>query len=219
MLGLWPGKAYPADGGKLERELSQQLVRLVDVVYALVLVQGAVYYRRVFTNTDYFDHSTRFAPVVLALAFTYFLTIQSFVDYHLAAEDQPYYVLTKPKRAVDLVRFYLDVAIVGSYSLILLKAHVLIKDSAADISDVFWAIVGVFVLYIIWGELRRVTSIEKGRPYRPWLLLLTLGLYLALAIVYTQEPGGSLRNSASLAAALGVMLVYRGLNWPQNRHY
>jgi hypothetical protein len=223
VLGIVPGETYPADGGVLETELSRQLVRLVDVVYALVLVQGAIFYRRVFTEEGYFEHSTRFFPVALALLLIYYITIQSFVDYHLAAEDERYKILTEKDRALDLSRFYLDLIIVGSYSFILLRSHPLIDNSAADISLVFWALPGVFFLYYIWGELRSLTSNKATsvtrRPYRPILLVIMFGLYLLLAIAYTQAPGGSLRNSSALAAALFLMLAYRGLNSSQNRHY
>jgi hypothetical protein len=222
-LGLGQGAPYALDAGKREYDLSNQLVRLVDVVYALVLVQGAVYYRRVFTEPGYFSHSSRFGPVVLALILVYYITIQSFVDYHLAAEDQPYRILSADKRNVDLFRFYFDLVIVGSYSLFLLKCHPLIHEPGADIHVALWTLPGIFALYWIWGELRKFTSETeenvRKRPYAPSLLLIMLVLFGVLAFAYGVEPGGSLRNSCALAAGLVLMLVFRVLNWPQNRHY
>lgn len=229
MLGLRAGRTYDntevSTGPVREVELSRQLVRLVDVVYALVLVQGAIYYRHIFTIGNYFKHATRFGPVVLALTLTYFTTIQSFVDYHLASEDQRYRLLTKGKRGLDLIRFYLDLVIVGLYSFMLLKFHVLIGhplmgSSSADISAALWALPGIFLLYFIWGILRAITS-DDEQEYAWWLLLIFLGLYAGLAAGYKWIPGGpsSLRNSSALGAALLLMIVYRVLNSTQNPHY
>src|SRR4051812_38420856 len=91
-------------------ELSRQLTGLVDVLYALVLVEGAVAYRSLFSRGHEFL-SWDSMPVLLALVFIYFTTIQSFTDYHLASEDQPYRFLSKARRRTDLWRFYLDVVI------------------------------------------------------------------------------------------------------------
>jgi hypothetical protein len=208
--------------GQRQRELSRQLTRLVDVLYALVLVQGAVYYRSLFTIGDKFSEFELFLPVVLALALTYFTAIQSFIDYHLASEDQPYRLLDSARRRRDLWRFYLDVVIVGLYSFILLKCHVLIADPAADLRAVFWALAVIFALYLIWGTLRwRAKPDQKGstteQPYKPRLLWVCLGLYLGLAFAYAEMYGGWIENSAFLGGALLIMAFYRWMNWSQNR--
>ena len=212
-LRVKEGTLYGLEGAQTQDELSRQLVRLVDVLYALVLVQGAIYYRRIFTIGSFFDDPSRWVPVCLALVLIYFMTVQSFIDYHLAAEDQKYRTLDKAHRVQDLVRFYLDVLIVGSYSFLLLKAHVLIDTSKSDLSAVFWALPAIFLLYYLWGLLR--SGFQS--PYSPRLLMVTGGLYLVLAGIYTEESPSSLRNAAAFGAAIFLLLSYRVLNWPQNR--
>lgn len=198
-------------------ELSRQMTRLVDVVYALVLVQGAVYYRSLFTMEGEFLHPSKALPVVLALILIYFTAIQSFMDYHLASEDQPYQMLDKARRKNDLRRFYLDIVIVGLYSFLLLKCHVLLTAPAEDIWPVFAALVAVFLFYGCWGKLRQATLPPGGQKYGGWLIFACLSLYVGLLIIYTLVPQGWIANAACLFGALVVMGFYRWHNWAQNR--
>lgn len=206
------------DCGQRRRDLSRQLTVLVDVLYALVLVAGAEAYRSLFT-TGMLEDFSRSLPVVLALVFVYFTAIHSFIDYHLASEDQPYRFLDKSKRKWDLVRFYLDIVIVGAYSLLLLQCHSLLSDPAADIFAMFVTLPAIFALFLVWGWLRRASSpdsTDKG-PYKDALLWLCFGLYSALAGLYALAADSRVDNSIFLAVALAIMLLYRWINWDQNR--
>jgi hypothetical protein len=196
-------------------ELSRQLTRLIDVLYALVLVQGAVNYRALFTIGNEFSHPSQFLPVLLALILIYFTTIQSFIDYHFASEDQPYQLLNKDNRRNDLARFYLDVLIVGAYSFLLLKCHVLLAVPGADLTPVFVTYVAIFGLYLVWGWLRKSTADPKEQRYSPWLLGLVLIVYGGLWAGYTRFSPDWIVNAAFLSGALLVMLVYRRVNWLQ----
>lgn len=208
----------PEDGcARRQRELSTRLIGLVDVLYALVLVQGAVAYRSLFLNRHEFLEPDRFIPVVLALALVFFTAIHSFIDYHFAAEDQPYQFLDRGKRRWDLLRFYLDILIVGFYSFILLKAHVLVYSPAGDLVFVFFAFPVLFSLYILWGALRSMTAPGEKQRYDPRLLFLFLLAYGLLAIAYLATSNGWLGNSEFLAVGLGLMGCYRWVNWRQNR--
>jgi hypothetical protein len=200
-----------------QRDISRQLIVLVDVLYALVLVGGAEAYRSLFTRPDEFTDLSRCLPVVLALVLIYFTTIHSFIDYHLAAEDQPYRFLDKSKRLTDLMRFYFDVVIVGLYSFLLLKSHVLLMNSSADLIFVFWALPLIFLLFLYWGHLRRKTAAIVNQSYGVALLWLCTFLYGALALAYTLTSNGWIGNSEFLLAALLIMAFYRWANWGQNR--
>jgi uncharacterized membrane protein len=195
-------------------EISRQMTRLIDVVYGLVLVQGAIFYRSLFTIGDKFHHFDQWAPVVAALVLIYFTAIQSFVDFHIASEEKPYRLLGK-KSGRNLTRFYLDVVIVGLYSFLLLKCHVLITDPGADLTPAFWAFPVIFVLYIVWGILRCWARPGGFQQESKRFLLLggCLAAYLALAIVYANLSGGWNTNLIFLLIALAVMLIYRGFNW------
>jgi hypothetical protein len=208
-----------AEGGcvRRQRELSARLTGLVDVLYALVLVEGAVAYRSLFVTDEQFLHPEQFLPVVLALVLIFFTTIHSFIDYHLAAEDQPYQFLDKQRRRNDLGRFYLDVVIVGLYSFILLKCHVLLVSPSGDLAFAFFTFPVLFFLFIWWGELRKRTAPDRKQRYEPRLLFLFLCAYGLLAMGYLTTARGWVANSVFLLAALLLMGLYRWLNWRQNR--
>lgn len=200
-----------------ELELSRQFTRLVDVIYALVLVQSAINFRAVFTLPEEFLHLRTFLPVLLALILVYVTAIQSFIDYHMAAEDQPYQFLTKKKRAIDLGRLYLDIAIVASFSFMLLKSHVLIYAPAASITPLLVALPIIFVLFLIWGTLRECVAVADASSYNPWFIVAFCLIYAVLAEVYILGGSSSWsRNAIFLAIAIGLMVVYRALNWGQN---
>jgi hypothetical protein len=207
----------PSAGLRRQRDLSRQMTVLIDVLYALVLVQGAEAYRSLFTRTDEFEHISSFLPVVLALALIYFTAIQSFIDYHFASEEQPYQFLHKTKRRNDLWRFYLDVLIVGLYSFILLKCHVLLDSPGGDLALAFLTFPAIFLLYIAWGWLRKTAVSGAKQAYSPWLLLLFFGLYGLLFVAYICTSNGWVGNSEFLFAGLLMMVVYRLLNWRQKR--
>jgi hypothetical protein len=200
-----------------QRELSGNLIGLIDVLYALVLVQGAVAYRSLFENGSEFLHLERCLPVVLALALIFFTAIHSFIDYHLAAADQPYQLLDKQKRQRDLLRFYLDIVIVGMYSFILLKCHVLLYNPGGDLLFAFLMFPALFLLFVGWGELRRRTAPGTRQPYDVRLLLFFFFAYGLLALAYLLTSNGWIGNSEFLLAAFLLMGFYRWLNWRQNR--
>lgn len=209
--------ATSADCKKRQRELSGKLIGLIDVLYALVLVQGAVAFRSLFVDGEEFLHPERFIPVVLALVLVFFTAIHSFIDYHLAAEDQPYQFLDQARRAKDLHRFYLDIVIVGLYSFILLKFHVLLRDPGGDLVFALFSFPALYLLFIWWGELRRRTAPGGKQPYDARLLFMFLLAYGLLAVAYMTTANGWIGNSEFLAAALLLMVFYRWLNWQQNR--
>lgn len=200
-----------------QRDISRQLTVLIDVLYALVLVGGAEAYRSLFTRPGEFIHLSSFLPVVMALILIYFTTIHSFIDYHLAAEDQPYQFLDRSKRKTDLKRFYLDVLIVGLYSFLLLKSHVLLTHPSADLTAVFWAMPAIFLLFVWWGSLRQKTAAETNQSYRVALLYFCALFYGVVALAYTLTSNGWIGNSEFLFVALLIMTFYRWANWRQNR--
>ncbi len=166
---------------------------------------------------DEFEDPSKWFPVVLALILIYFTTIQSFVDYHRASEDQPYQLLNTEKRRSDLLRFYLDIVIVGIYSFMLLKCHALLKAPGANVTPVFFAFVMIFFLYVLWGCLREKTGNEKTQSFSIALLLVVLIIYAVISFAYTRIIVIDWQvNTVFFFIALYVMVVYRIVNWIQN---
>jgi hypothetical protein len=205
----------PEIGRSHQRDISRQATGLIDVLYALVLVQGADSYHLLFVEGDRFLQLEHWLPVVLALVLIYFTAVQSFIDFHMAAEDRPYRLLDTRHKNWDLARFYLDLVIVGSYSFLLLKCHTLLTNPGADLLWVFLTLPAIFVLYLLWGGARNPTTSDL--PYSPRLLTASLASYVLLLLAYRALPAGWITNAACLGAALMLMGLYRWLNWDQNK--
>ena len=69
-----------------EQRVSDQLVRLVQVLFALVLAQSLFLFRAVLLNP--FSYGNRVA--VLAWASVFYTTVASWIDWHVAMARRPY---------------------------------------------------------------------------------------------------------------------------------
>jgi len=214
----------------MQKDISDQLVRLIDILFGLVIVEGALFYRPILAA-----HDSRNVAAILALVLIMYTVVRSFVDWHVLMEQSPYRIITSSKadaksgsprslqvRTLDLWRLYVDFIIVATYSVMLLRGHVLVGDSAAGLRFFFWTFPAIFVLYLIWGEfLRRSTAAQQ---FSEWLLLIVLALSLTLAVLYNVAYDlkwltghGTWRNAIALGVALLVTMGYRYFNWKQQK--
>ena len=69
-----------------QQRVSDQLVRLVQVFFALVLAQSLFLFRSALLHP--FSYGNRIA--VLALACVFYTTVASWVDWHVAMARRPY---------------------------------------------------------------------------------------------------------------------------------
>lgn len=192
---------------------SGHLVRLIDVLYALGLAQGAVTYRSIFGTPS--DMSVQ---VVLALVLVYYTIARSFIDWHIAMESGPYRIMRADHRTSELRRVYVDFAIVALYAFMLFKAHPLLESPDAGLRLFFWAFPMLFALYLLWGRLRR--HAHGSQQFSPALLLLFLVLWLVLAVAYeivfeSCDLDHRTVNAIALGLALLLMACYRHFNWQQ----
>jgi hypothetical protein len=212
-----------------EKDVSDRLLDLIDILYGLVIVEGALFYRPILAA-----HGHRNAPVVIALALIMYTVIRSFVDWHVLMESMPYQIMTEESRKVrwmcepvkvrtlELWRLYMDFLIVATYSVMLLRAHVLLSDPAAGLRFLMWSFPALFLLYLVWGELFRRAA--GGQQFNERLLLIVFGASTALAITYTVildtealAGHGTTRNVVALLAEALLMASYRFWNWKQQR--
>ena len=218
------------DATRQEKDVSGQLVRLIDFLFGLVIVQGALFYRPILAAGGH-----RNVPVIMALALGMYTVVRSFVDWHTLMEHTPYQIMTSSRkelrpwssrslqvRTLELWRLYVDFIIVAAYSVVLLRGHVLLSDPSAGLRMLFWSFPGIFFLYLIWGEFLRLSSGKQ--QFNEWLLVISLLVSAALAIMYGLaydgdwfRGHGTIRNVGALAIEAAIMMGYRYLNWKQQR--
>jgi len=205
----------------LELRTSQQLVAIIDILLGLTLVEGAVAFRSMFTQS-----STANAPAIIAMVLVYYTAIRSFIDWHIAMEVRPYRILTEKVRDKELRRVFLDFAIMASYSFLILRAHTLIQHPGSDITAIAITYAAIYLAYIIWGKLRehakQIRGVTLPSPFAPGLLIATLtiaGLLLAGYVIGRSEETFGLSkadfNTVFLALELLLIAWYRHENWVQ----
>jgi hypothetical protein len=199
---------------QLEAATSNHLIRLIDFFFALVLGQGIVQFADAISSP--FDTNV---VAWLALLTIYYTVVRSFVAWHAAIESRRYRMLTEAVRTTELWRVYIDVAIVALYSYMLFVAKDMIVDPEASIAGMLWALPVLFVLYYIWGYLRKLAWGEDEFEFR--FLLLFGAAYTLLALGYTLLPtdtfsiGNEAGNLIGLSISLALMVLYRYVNFWQ----
>lgn len=205
---------------KHDETASGRLVSLIDMLFALVIALPVVIAEDVIRAP--WDANL---PVVIALATGYYVVIRSFIDWHIAMEDAPYWIRTSPQKSWELKRVYVDFAIVMAYAMLFLSTKDLATRPGSEIGPFLFLLGAITLLYLAWGALRWFTY-RAEHEYR-WHTLFeaTVG-FIALWGAYRIEHDhgllleghGTTRNSLALALALVVLLAYRLRNWREIRH-
>jgi hypothetical protein len=164
-------------------------------------------------------------PVVLALVLTYYVVIRSYVDWHIAMEDAPYWIRTSPKKSWELRRVYVDFLIVSAYVMLFLSTKALATESSSDIGEFLFLLAVIVALYLLWGVLRQVAYRSQHEFRRSTLVLALVGfgaIWGAYRLDYDQvfwlQHHATERNVIALALAFAVLLAYRFRNWREIRH-
>src|SRR6266853_75639 len=159
-----------------QQRISDQLVRLVQVFFALVLGQSLVLFKDVLL--DPFAPNHRLAA--LAWGTVVYTTVASWVDWHVVMARRPY----DTRQLVDRYRIYSDVVIGGLYAYLLFTIEPLTCNAAGLLFNHLLGYPLLFVLYLSSGFLRRVVH-GKGAS-KPVPLFIGLGAYVILLFVYAQ---------------------------------
>ncbi len=196
-----------------EAATSSHLVRMIDFFFALVLGQGLIRFADV-VEAPFAAN----VPVWIALILIYYTVVRSFVAWHAAIETGRY-KMSSEVRTTELWRVYIDVLIVAVYAYMLFSAEPLIDHGGADIRGLLWAFPVLFILYGVWGHLRRVAWGDDG--FKLKILAGICGIYVLIAAGYTVIPSNtwSISNETAnvlvLAVALVTMGLYRYINFWQ----
>jgi hypothetical protein len=198
----------------VEASTSGHLVRMIDFIFALVLGQALLRYQAVVVTPF---HSN--VPVVLALVTIYYTVIRSFIAWHSAIEHRRYRIDAPKVRKTELWRVYIDVVIVATYAYLLLTAEPLIHNGGANLQKLLWGFPLLFLLYVVWGQLRRVVW---GPDDFDLAFLIVFGsAYAVVAAIYTVAPWNLLAdekilvNAIFLGFSLFLMILYRKINFSQ----
>src|SRR5437879_1744694 len=103
-----------------QQRVSDQLVRLVQVIFALVLGQSLLLFKAVLLNPFTSDHWL----AALAWATVFYTTVASWIDWHVVMARRPY----DTRQLVDRFRIYSDVGIAALYAYLLFTIEPLIGN-------------------------------------------------------------------------------------------
>jgi hypothetical protein len=201
-----------SDEREIERmkNISDQLLRLVQVFFGVVAGQGLVLYRSVVVSP--FDHDH--IPATLALFSIYLMIVWSWIDWNMSMEDRPYDFRTSARRwqtGAERWRLYSDIVIVVLYSYMLFQVAPLVDDPNADIRFLLLGYPLVFLLYLVSGELRILRYGRDASKLRPIVEYLIAFLVLLGAYVVLWHCGVSKfwLNVSSLVVAMVTTYAYR----------
>ena len=187
-----------------QQRVSDQLVRLVQVFFALVLGQSLVVFKVVLL--DPFSH----ALAAFAWGTVFYTIVASWIDWHVVMARRPY----DTRQLVDRFRIYSDVAIAVLYAYLLFTIETLINDPGATL---VYHLIGyplVFALYLASGLLRRWVHGQKAsRPSHIVgafiaYFLLTIGYHLAWTHGHVDAEN---QNALTVTIVLLLMFGYRWL--------
>jgi uncharacterized HAD superfamily protein len=185
------------------QRISDQLVRLVQIVFALVLAQSLFLFRPVVTNPLASVHRT----AALALLTVFLTTVLSWIDWHITMEYHPY----NTKRNIDYARLGADLFVVVTYAYLLFTIEPFMGHPDAHIGQHLLGYPAAFFFYLASGISRRLAYGPAASRIFP--IVLFLMVYAGLAIAYNYAPllenNPSLRNFYTLLFAIMVMISYR----------
>ena len=186
------------------QRVSDQLVRLVQVFFALVLGQSLVLFKEVLLDPFTAEHWL----ATLAWATVFYTTVASWVDWHVLMAKRPY----DTRQLTARFQFYSDVGIAVLYAYLLFTIEPLIRTPNGTI---FYHLIGypfVFAFYLASGFLRR--WVHGKVASRPIPLFIGLAAYTILLIAYEAiwwrgGIDGTYVNALTLGTAFVLMVSYR----------
>lgn len=160
---------------KLEDNVSDQLVRLVQIIFGFVLAQGLGRYEDVILNPlSSKENIIKF----FALLAIYLTVILSWIDWHITMKLRPYYF----RNCREQIRLIADVAIVCLYAIIIFSIKDFSSYQLYYNPRYFLVFACIFIAYLFSGKLRQATYGSVAS--RTNLIGKYLFIYLILFIAY-----------------------------------
>ena len=186
-----------------QQRISDQLVRLVQVFFALVLGQSLVVFHSVLL--DPLGHCL----AALAWISVFYTIVASWIDWHVVMARRPY----DTRQIVDRFRIYSDVSIAILYAYLLFTIEPLIADPGATLRPHLLGYPLVFGLYLISGSLRR--RVHGKKASRPIPMLCTGSLHVGVMLGYCMVRSRAYLNeeTANVMAIAATFLLMLGYRW------
>jgi hypothetical protein len=196
-----------------DKRISDQLVRLVQIVFGLVLAQSLLLHRDIVVHP--FSGANRVAA--LALAAVYITTVLSWIDWHVTMEMRPYNFSSQNAHlTTEKVRLGLDLFIVTVYAYLLFTVEELKQKPDEWIGGYLLGFPMIFGAYLLSGLARRRSHGKLATNPAPilWLGLAYVILYILYGLGYVAvtsdfKQGLPWLNAAGIGMALGLMIAYR----------
>jgi 5'(3')-deoxyribonucleotidase len=134
------------------RRVSEQLVRLVQITFGLVLGQSLIRYSAVLTDPFSYEHRV----ALIALITVYYTTVMSWIDWHNTMEHMPYNFSRRTAHsATEKLRLWSDLGVVTLYTYLLLTVEPLVENPNGNLFRHLLGYALVFAVYLASGLLRR----------------------------------------------------------------
>ena len=193
-----------------DRRISDQLVRLVQILFGLVLAQSFLLHRDIVLHPI----APRNWVPALALATVYITTVLSWIDWHVAMELRPYNFNQRNRhRTTEEIRLGIDMLVVTLYAYLLFTIEEFKKTPSEGVGAYLVGFPAVFAAYLFSGLARRRAH---GLLATNAIPIVSFGVaYVLLWLAYREAYSwlspqfGPWVDSSAIVAALALMLEYR----------
>jgi len=163
-----------------DKKVSDQLVRLIQIIFGFVLAQSISRYEEIFLHPLNRNHFL----AALAIITIFLTTVLSWIDWHITMGLRPYNFNPRDRRwrIIDEFRLFSDMIVVIVYAYVLLTIKDFSSDPRADISGYLLGFFFIFLGYFFSGYLRRLSY---GRLASQLGIIIVFGIfYLLLFLAY-----------------------------------
>lgn len=195
-----------------DKRISDQLVRLVQIVFGVVLAQGLILNRDLILD----PFSPQHLVGTLALFAIYATTVLSWVDWHITMELRPYNL--NPKSAyirTEYARLCFDLVIVTAYAYLIFVIETFKSRPEAWVGRFVLGFVIIFAAYLLAGLARRIAHGKLATNPVPILCtgLAYVVLYILYGYAYDRAPSTykSWINFGTIVLVVAIMFAYRSV--------
>lgn len=187
---------------------SEQLVKLPEIIFGLVLAQSLVSYRAILIDPVPSHDPTSHVVAIAALVTVYVTTVLSWYDWHHTMMDRPYDM--SRYGGSEWFRLATDMVIVVLYAYLLFSITPFGSDPTASIWRHVLGYPLIFVVYLLSGAARRRAYGPLASNLRGIIAFLVILAGVVVEYRLLTRQGASLGlNVVVLLAVLGLMLFYR----------